>query len=89
MLRLALDEARSRVFNKMPIRIRLLVFNSDGSEIRFLDWNAIWDRVFTSMEADFNDNLGRAEFYSYLIFSFLPILTLFFRMAEICRQQLH
>jgi hypothetical protein len=71
MLRLVLNEARSRVFNKMPIR--LLVFNSDGSGIRLLDWNAIWDRVSTSMEADFNDNLGRAEFYSYLIYSvFFP-----------------
>ncbi|KAF9474488.1 hypothetical protein BDN70DRAFT_842193 [Pholiota conissans] len=54
LLRLALDETRYRVFNRMPIR--MLAFNADGSGLQLLERGAIWDRVSTLMVENFNED---------------------------------
>lgn len=54
LLSLALDEARQRIFNKMPIR--LLSFKPDGSGIELLERSEIWERISTLLEANFNEN---------------------------------
>ncbi|KAF9474044.1 hypothetical protein BDN70DRAFT_344622 [Pholiota conissans] len=51
LLRLAIDEARHRVFNKIPIR--LLAFKPDGTGITLLERDEIWERVFPLLEANF------------------------------------
>ncbi|KAF8187794.1 hypothetical protein BJ912DRAFT_419669 [Pholiota molesta] len=54
LLSLALEEARQRIFNKMPIR--LLSFQPDGSGIELLERSEIWERVSILLEANFDED---------------------------------
>ncbi|KAF9474043.1 hypothetical protein BDN70DRAFT_344610 [Pholiota conissans] len=55
LLRLAIDEARHRIFNKIPIR--LLAFSSNRSDIKLLERNQIWDLVLSLLEVNFNEEV--------------------------------
>jgi hypothetical protein len=54
LLKLALEAARHRVFNEMPIR--LLTFKSDGSGIKLLDRSDTWNHVSTLIQAEFEED---------------------------------
>jgi hypothetical protein len=54
LLTRVLEEARHRVFNKMPLR--LLMFKPDGSEIDLIDRNAIYSHISTAMQASFDED---------------------------------
>ncbi|KAF9474530.1 hypothetical protein BDN70DRAFT_996995 [Pholiota conissans] len=60
LLKLALAEVRYRVFNKMPIR--LLAFNSDGSNIELIERGTIMNRISTALKADFDEAKVQYEF---------------------------
>ncbi|KAF9474532.1 hypothetical protein BDN70DRAFT_996997 [Pholiota conissans] len=60
LLKLALAEVRYRVFNKMPIR--LLAFNSDGSNIELIERSTIMNLISTAIKADFDEDKIQSEF---------------------------
>ncbi|KAF9474528.1 hypothetical protein BDN70DRAFT_311502 [Pholiota conissans] len=60
LLKLALAEVRYRVFNKMPIR--LLAFNSDGSNIELIERSTIMNLISTAIKADFDEDKIQSDF---------------------------